>query len=129
MGYSDLIRLGDSFDGDSTLDTNFVFSNAILANGKNVEVQISATGGSGDSDDVEVYQFNSLSGTNGTFDNVGKSLGTLTLDSDSEVTKTFYVKVSRAFKIGLRMEAASSETPIYIGTYTINEDADNRNYD
>ncbi len=128
MSYGEMIRLGDSFDGDSQLSTSFIYSDAISAEGKVAEIQIWAKGAALDSDDVEVYQFNSLAGINGNFDTEGKSLGTLTLDGDTPVFKSFNTITSRAFKIGLRMASGSSETPAYKGDYTINSGVDNTRF-
>lgn len=112
MGYGEKIRLGEDFDNDSTLDTNIVKSDLINSAGKTVEIQISVTGDSLDSDNVEVYQFID-------FNTEGYLTGTIALNGDNTVRKSFFPKEVKSFRVGLKMVDGSSETPNYKGSYSI----------
>lgn len=112
MGYGSKIRLGDSFDGDSSLSTSFVYSDIINPDGKKVEITVTLVGSSGDTDTVEVYQFIEE-------DTEGYLLGKITLNGATAVISNFFVKKVRVFKVGLKMESGSSETPNYKGEYSI----------
>lgn len=128
MAYISLTRLGDTFDDDSTLSTSLVYSDSINSNGRISEIQLRLQGDTGDTDDVEVYQYNSLSGENGLFDTEGKTLGSITLNGVTEVVKSFNLFINRSCKIGIKMEADSTETPSYRGGYTINDSVYSSNF-
>ena len=112
MNYNEKIKLAEEWDGDNTLSTTVIKSDLIQSNGNDVEIQLTIRGGSGDSDNVEIYQFIEN-------DTEGYLIGKVALNSDTEVIKNCFVKTVQSFKIGLKMETGSSETPNYKGEYSV----------
>lgn len=117
MPYSNLFTLKEPIE----LSTTEVFSDYINIDGNGCEIQISVTGDSVDSDDVEIYQYQQNS-------NDGVLLGSISLDGDNEQIKSFYILNSKSFKIGFKMTSASSETPICRSTYVTNDSILNERY-
>ena len=92
MSYGEKIKLAEEWDGDNTLSTTIIKSDLINSNGNDVEVQLTFTGGSGDTDTVEIYQFIES-------DTEGYLIGKVALNSDTEVIKNCFCKKVKSFKI------------------------------
>lgn len=118
MAYEIKTSLGASLT-NATINTTLTLSDSIEREvEESVEIEIQATGGAGDSDSLEVYQFNSMDNVKYEDSTNGRLLGVMTLNSDTEVVKHFTLqKKSPFFKIGINMTTGSSETPTVNGFY------------